>query len=119
MKYNIIYILLFTCLCSNVCLAQKKVQPEFPAEMLPHVKKEYAKQFDKGHVLYTINCASCHNKKLKGKEILPNFTIDQLNGYELRVLNPKHESEIPETTVTEEELGLIMVFLKYKKKSKE
>ncbi len=98
-------------------MAQKKVQPNFPKEMLPHVKVEYMKQFDVGQVLWNINCAKCHNTKLGNKEIVPNFSEGQLIGYELRVLNPEHESEIPETSVSAEELGLIMVFLRYKKKS--
>jgi hypothetical protein len=50
--------------------------------------------------------------------IVPDFTMDQLKGYELRVTNPEHEGAIPETTVTAEELGLIMTFLAYKKHNK-
>lgn len=115
MKSISIIILLFALF--NTCVAQQKVAPDFPKEMLPHVKEEYLKQFEKGQVLYRMNCAACHNTKVGRKENLPHFSEDQLVGYALRVLNPDHEDGIPETTVTEEELGLIMVFLKYKKPS--
>jgi len=98
-------------------MAQNKVESDFPKEMLPHVKVEYMKQFEKGQILWNINCAKCHNKKVGRKEIVPNFSEGQLIGYELRVLNPEHEDGIPETTVSAEELGLIMVFLRYKKPS--
>jgi hypothetical protein len=49
--------------------------------------------------------------------LIPDFTPEQLIGYELRVTNPEHESNIPEATVSAEELGYIMTFLSYKKKS--
>jgi len=103
---------------AEVCMAQKKIPYEFPPAMLEPVKVEYTKLADKGQVLWNINCASCHNTKVKGKVIVPDFSPEQLKGYELRVANPEHESGIPETAVTAEELGLIMIFLQYKKKNK-
>ena len=110
--------LLAVCVVSTVeCAAQKKVEYEFPANMALPIKAEYLKQCEKGRVLYTINCAGCHNTKVKGKIIIPDFSLDQLIGYELRVSNPDHENGMPETTVSAEELGLIMTFLNYKKKN--
>ncbi len=101
-----------------MCIAQKhKVTYEFPPEMSEVVRVEYVKQWDKGKALYEISCAKCHNIKEKRRELIPDFTSEQLIGYELRVKNPTHESDIPETTVSAEELGLIMTFLNYKKKS--
>jgi hypothetical protein len=98
------------------CSTSKKVQYEFPAAMSEPVRTGYKAQCEKGEILYDINCAKCHNTKMKKREIIPDFTEEQLVGYELRMLNPKHEEGIPETNVTAEELGLIMTFLKYKKK---
>lgn len=72
---------------------------------------------DKGLILYQINCGTCHTKQVDGKDVIPDFSIQQINDYELRVLNPKHESDIPETIVTPEELSLIMTFLTYKVKN--
>lgn len=72
---------------------------------------------DKGLILYQINCGACHTKQVDGKDVIPDFSVQQINDYELRVLNPKHESDIPETTVTPEELSLIMTFLTYKVKN--
>jgi hypothetical protein len=99
------------------CSTSKNVAYELPAEMSESVKIEYAKQCEKGKILYDINCAKCHNKKVKGKVVIPDFTHDQLLGYELRAANPKHIANIEEDKVTAEELGLIMTFLTYKKKS--
>lgn len=101
----------------TACGAPQKVMYELPPEMAESVKVEYAKQCEKGKILYDINCAKCHNTKVKGKEVIPDFTSAQLIGYELRVTNTKHIENIEEDHVSAEELGLIMTFLSYKKKN--
>jgi mono/diheme cytochrome c family protein len=114
MRYSIIAFISCTILA---CSSQKKVSYEFPAAMAGPVKKEFAKECDKGQVLYNINCAQCHNLVVKGKQVIPDFKPEQLIGYELRVANPQHEGSMPDTKVTAEELGQIMTFLSYKTKS--
>lgn len=99
------------------CKTQQEIAYELPAAMVEAAKIEYAKQCEKGKILYDINCAQCHNSKEKRKVIIPDFTPEQLIGYELRIINEEHESGIPETTISTEELGYIMTFLSYKKKS--
>jgi hypothetical protein len=100
--------------------AQKKAKIvyDFPPEMKEHVRVEYEKLCEKGRVLYEMNCAKCHNTVVKGREVVPDFKPEQLRGYELRVANERHESNLPDEQVTEEELGYIMSFLAYKKKNK-
>ncbi len=99
------------------CTVQKEVPYELPDAMLPHVKVEYEKRCAKGKILYDLNCAKCHNTKKGRKEIVPDFKPEQLLGYSLRVSNAQHEKNMPDTLVTEEELGIIMTFLNYKKKN--
>jgi mono/diheme cytochrome c family protein len=101
----------------SFCSVQKKVAYQFPEAMLPHVKEAYTAQCDKGQILYNLNCAACHTQKKGRKLLLPSFKESQLKGYELRVANAKHETSLPDEKVTEEELGLIMTFLRYKKPS--
>lgn len=108
------------CLGIVACHTAKKVQGpayELPEAMKPEVKVEYAKLCDKGKTLYDMNCAKCHNTETKHASLIPDFTQDQLRGYEIRVSNPKHEMSLLEEQVTPEELGLISTFLMYKKKS--
>jgi mono/diheme cytochrome c family protein len=103
-----------------LCFAQKKpakYEYEFPKEMAANIKAEYIKICDKGQALYNLNCAGCHNIPNGKKSIIPDYTPEQLKGYELRVINPKHESDLPDTKVTPEELGNICTFLLYKKKN--
>lgn len=85
----------------------------FPPEMKEDVKAQYIKLFEKGRILYQINCAKCHNTKEKGVELMPEFTKEHLAKYELRIQNPDHEEELNETRVNAEELAQIMTFLTY------
>lgn len=119
MKRVVVAITIIAMIASLQGVAQKvkKVTYEFPDAMLPVVKEQYIKFCDKGQILYNINCAQCHNTTVKGKQVIPDFTQEQLTEYELRIQNPKHESSIPESTVTTEELGYIVTFLTYKKKN--
>ena len=117
MKYNKLIILCLIVFVLIQCHSQKKAQYELPDAMMPHVKVMYKVQCDKGQILYDLNCARCHNTKIKNKEIIPDFKPEQLTGYTLRVANAQHEKNMPDTLVTEEELGIIMTFLSFKKKN--
>jgi hypothetical protein len=99
------------------CTSQKKAEYDFPPQMLPHVQKAFKAQCDKGQTLYNLNCAKCHNYKVKGRTTIPDFRIEKLVGYTLRITNAKHKSELRDSSITTEELGLIMTFLTYKKKN--
>lgn len=99
------------------CTINKKAAYVFPNAMPEYVQKAYIEQCDKGQILYNLNCAKCHSKKVKNRILIPDFKAEQLKGYELRVTNVKHENQLQDTIVTEEELGLIMTFLKYKERS--
>lgn len=114
---NTRFIAISALLILTMCTAKRKVAYELPDAMLPHVKVQYAQQCEKGQILYDLNCAKCHSTKVKGKLIIPDFKEEQLKGYELRITNARHESSLPDSLVTEEELGLIMTFLRYKKKN--
>ncbi len=101
------------------CSVQKRIEYAFPEGMLTAVKQSYTIQCDKGQTLYHLNCGQCHTK-VTGRQILvPDFKEEQLKGYELRISNAKHASSLPDEKVTEEELGLIMTFLRYKKPNPE
>ncbi len=99
------------------CTAQKEAMYELPDAMLPHVKVEYAKRCEKGKILYEMTCGKCHTVKKGRKEIIPDFKPEQLTGYTLRTANARHESSMPDSLVSEDELGIIMTFLSYKKKN--
>ena len=115
-QYRVISFLL-ACIFFMQCKMKQEVPYEFPEAMIASAKTAFARQCDKGKILYEINCAKCHNTVQRRKEIIPDFTIEQLTSYEIRISTTEHERNIPETTVTTEELGYIVTFLSYKKKS--
>ena len=99
------------------CISTKKAQLEFPDAMLPEVQADYRKTCERGYALYKLSCAKCHTSKKWGREIIPDFSDAQLQGYALRIANKQHENNLPDSLVSEVDFGDIMLFLKYKKKS--
>lgn len=121
MKKEVLFILILIAAIISKSVAQKKVAKavythEFPVEMKADIKEAYVKLFEKGRILYEINCARCHNTVVKGIEVMPEFTKEHLAQYELRLQNPKHEEELTEMRVNAEELQHITIFLTYYKK---
>jgi cytochrome c5 len=80
-------------------------------------KKKFVKQFNEGKILYQINCAKCHSTTVNGKEVIPDFTLEQLTDYEIRMQNPKHAEDLRETNITQEELEKVILFFRYKKRN--
>jgi hypothetical protein len=100
----------------GACSISRKPAYEFPAAMPGYVKSAYTEQCDKGKILYDINCGGCHNKMVKGKAVIPDFSAEELEVYRIRVTNAQHEDKLSETHVSPEELALILTFLTYKRK---
>ena len=118
MKWKILVAIVAVIVSLSACaVSQAKVIYEFPEAMSENVRSEFLKLCEKGKILYDLNCAQCHNIKKGRKELIPDFTPEQLKGYELRVSNAQHEENMPDEKVTAEELGLISTFLLYKKKN--
>lgn len=117
--YNCIALFFVSVIIISACTSQKKVTYVFPDAMSQPVKDEYQRLSEKGRVLYEINCASCHTKKVKGKMVIPDFTEEQMGAYSIRIANADHEEQVSEERVNAEELNLITYFFRYKKKNKQ
>jgi hypothetical protein len=116
MKYCMLCMFLFMVM-ANDCLAQKKIEFDYPGEATSDTaRKNFVKEFNKGHVLYKISCARCHTIKDNKLEIIPDFSLPQLMDYEMR-LYPEHEGQMDDTRVADTEMNKIILFLRYKKKS--
>ncbi len=101
------------------CVTQAKLQYyEFPTDITEEARTGNLKNIEKGRVLYNLNCAKCHNKKEKGKILLPDFTNEQLDMYKIRIKNEQHVNALPEDRVTIDELESIQFFFAYKKPSR-
>jgi hypothetical protein len=98
-------------------MTPKKSELEFPAVMKEDVKVEFKRQCEKGEVLYALTCAKCHNVEVKRRMVIPDFSLDKLLGYDIRMENKEHSNSLTGEKVTTEELGYIISFLTYKKKN--
>ncbi len=121
MRYKVLAVLALFIVLLNFALAQKvqkKAQytHNFPPQMTDDIKKSYVELFEKGKVLYGLNCSQCHDTVKNGLLTMPEYTKEHLAQYELRLQNPKHEESLSEMRVTAEELQQIMIFLTYYKK---
>jgi len=103
--------------CALTCEAQKsKAEYTFPEDIADTARKTFVKNFNQGKVLYGLSCATCHNKKVDGKDVIPDFSLPQLLDYEMRMYE-QHEGKMDDRHVSDAELEKIIVFLRYKKKS--
>lgn len=115
MKYIISAIALI--IIFEMCGAKKTatVQYNFPPMMNDTIRKVTQEQCDKGLVLFRLNCSKCHADTVKGKEVIPSFSSEQLSNYEFRFRNKKHEDNLTESKLSQDELIMIITFLTYKK----
>lgn len=91
---------------------------DYPDNMVADTaKKRFVKEFNKGKTLYNLNCAKCHNIMVEKKPVIPDFSLPQLMDYEIRIEYQAHEEDLKETNITHDELDLIVLYLRYKKKS--
>ena len=119
MKNTVTLYLFVVVLCMMACVSQQKIYYyDFPSDIAEEAKITNQKMLEKGRILYNLNCAKCHNKKEKGKIIIPDFTSDQLDSYIIRIKNERHVNSLSETSITAGELEAIQFFFSYKKPSK-
>lgn len=118
-KLKNIHFAIFILVCIQVlaCSVNHRISYDLPGEMLAPVKLEYIKICDKGKILFDKNCAGCHLLKLNGRSVIPDFALHQLETYQIRISNSRHMKNVTEEAITAEELGYVITFLTYKKKS--
>jgi hypothetical protein len=121
MKKLLLSIACFSIVLLPVVIAQKAPKKavythDFPPKMTDEVRKAYIELFDKGKVLYEINCSKCHDSVSNGVLCMPIYTKEHLASYNLRLNSPEHEEALSESRVNAEELQNIMIFLTYYKR---
>ncbi|MFM6984379.1 MAG: hypothetical protein ACKOXF_09610 [Chitinophagaceae bacterium] len=99
------------------CVSNKAARVELPAMMSDSLKKVTMEQCNKGMALFIENCSSCHCDTSKKKLTIPDFSAEQLSNYEFRFANKKHEEQLSESQLSQDELVQIITFLTYKKKN--
>jgi mono/diheme cytochrome c family protein len=116
MRVLFFILLAIASLCSPNCFGQKKQAFSYPDDIADTAKKSFVKNIYQGKLLYGIACAQCHNKKVNGADIIPDFSLPQLMDYEMRMYE-QHEDKLDDRHVSDIELEKIILYLRYKKKS--
>ena len=109
--------LFISVLVISACSTQKKTVYVFSDAMSKPTQEEYERLSEKGRILYEINCASCHTKKVSGKTIVPDFTEEEMGAYSIRIANEIHEDKVSEALISAEELNLITYYFMFKQKN--
>lgn len=99
------------------CGSQKEFAFDYPPNITADSQTVFVQHFKKGHVLYDLNCATCHTQVVDGKKVIPDFSLPQLLDYEMRFQYQPHEEPLKETRVSVQDLDDIQVFLQYKVRS--
>jgi hypothetical protein len=101
------------------CASQSNVEYNIPNEIKPEDRAELIPKLEKGRALYAIHCGSCHSKRLRGKNVIPNFTINMMSGYKKGLINsnPIHAENLNPKKVNPDDLNKIMLFFLFKKRS--
>ena len=81
-------------------------------------KKEFVLNFEQGSKLYDLNCASCHNKVINNKLVIPDFTVEQFEMYKIRIKNEPHVTSLGPQQIAPMEMNKILFFFINKKKNK-
>lgn len=122
-KITLLFIISLTLVIAN-CKTQKpksqeEVQFDYPDNMTltDAEKKEFAKKITKGKALYEMTCAKCHNKMVNGISTIPDFSLPQLMDYEMRIQYPSHQDRLSESNINAEELDIVVLFLRCRKKN--
>jgi hypothetical protein len=105
------------CITLIECTSQRRIDYELPAQISDENKKVFIKQFDEGKALYAMSCGKCHNTTVHRKEIVPDFSAQQLEKYNMKFRNPQHMNTLRDKNVSPEDLQQIFFYLKYKKKN--
>ena len=110
---------LMVLLFAIACVAQKKVDYVIPHGMSPEAVPYFLERFNKGKALYAQACADCHNKKVKGKSVVPDFSTGSLESYaeHLRNSNEQHAQTIDPRQLSSEDLSRVLYYLSHKKKT--
>lgn len=117
MKITVYIILVASFFAVLACSSSKQVVYSFPDEMSADIRKSYIENCNKGKVYYELHCEGCHTVKKWGKKLVPDFTPEQLEAYQVRVANAIHEPIMNDEQLPADELAMIVAYLSYKPKS--
>jgi len=115
MKYLVIICVYGGCFFLAYCNTQKKVEYDIPSHYGKEARENAIDWFEKGKILYKIDCASCHGIYKKGKDSVPNFTKTQIDNYNAMYIKGDPRNHSVASKLSPDQLYYILTFLRLRK----
>ena len=100
------------------CKPQKEVEYDIPSHYTPQARENAIDWFEKGKVLYRMNCAKCHGIYDRGKDSVPNFTKTQIDNYNAMYIKGDTSNHAVAVKMSSEQLYYVLTFLRLRKVQK-
>jgi hypothetical protein len=97
------------------CGSSKKVEYDIPDHYTEQARENAIAWFEKGKILYKVDCASCHGIYNKGKDSVPNFTKTQIDNYNAMYIKGDPKNHSVAANLSPEQLYYILTFLRLRK----
>jgi hypothetical protein len=115
MKYGLVICGFAFCFFFIQCTTQKKVEYDIPAHYGKEARENAIDWFEKGKILYKVDCAGCHGIYKKGKDSIPNFTKTQIDNYNAMYIKGDPKNHSVAAKLSPEQLYYILTFLRLRK----
>jgi hypothetical protein len=97
------------------CSSKKKVEYDIPSHYGKEARENAIDWFEKGKILYKIDCAGCHGIYKKGKDSVPNFTKTQIDNYNAMYIKGDPRNHSVASKLSPDQLYYILTFLRLRK----
>jgi mono/diheme cytochrome c family protein len=114
-KYLLIIFACSLCLILVQCATKKKIEYDIPRDYGKQARANAIDWFEKGEILYKVNCASCHGIYKKGKESVPNFTKTQIDNYNAMYIKGDPKNHSVAQKLSQDQMYYILTFLRLRK----
>lgn len=115
MKYLIAIFIFFGCMFFIRCKPKEKIEYDIPSHYGPQARENAIDWFEKGKILYKVDCAGCHGIYKKGKDSIPNFTKTQIDNYNAMYIKGDPKNHSVASKLSPEQLYYILTFLRLRK----
>jgi hypothetical protein len=96
----------------------QKVEYDIPSHYGQQARENAIDWFEKGKILYKVDCAGCHGIYKKGKDSVPNFTKTQIDNYNAMYIKGDPRNHSVASKLSPEQLYYILTFLRLRKVQK-
>lgn len=97
------------------CTGQKKTEYDIPAHYGQQARENAIDWFEKGKILYKINCSRCHGIYERGKDSVPNFTKTQIDNYNAMYIKGDPKNHSVAAKLSQEQLYYVLTFLRLRR----